>query len=201
MTKTRAGGENEKEKGTGTEKDSGNESRNDKKLDLDLHLQPGQEAATLAGGCFWGMEDILRKIPGVIETTVGYTGGATVNPVYETVKEGNPGHAESILVIFDPTVLSYEVLLDYFFRMHNPTTLNRQCGDVGSQYRSAIFFHSEEQRATAERVKAEVEHSGRWKAPLITQIVPARPFYSAEQYHQDYLEKNPGGYTCHFLRG
>lgn len=198
MIKT--GAENEMDNGNKNRSDNNNSSRNDNKNDKKLDLPPGQEAATLAGGCFWGMEDILRKIPGVIETTVGYTGGATINPVYETVKEGNTGHAESILVVFEPTVLSYEALLDYFFRMHNPTTLNRQGGDVGSQYRSAIFFHSEEQRATAERVKAEVERSGKWTAPLVTQIVPTKPFYPAEQYHQDYLEKNPGGYTCHFLR-
>lgn len=146
------------------------------------------------------MEDIIRKIPGVIETTVGYTGGMTKNPVYETVKEGNTGHAESIQVIFDPKVLSFADLLHYFFRMHNPTTVNRQGGDIGSQYRSAIFFHTDEQRQTAERVKKEVDQSGKWKAPIVTQILPAKPFYSAENYHQDYLEKNPGGYTCHFLR-
>jgi methionine-S-sulfoxide reductase len=158
------------------------------------------ETATLAGGCFWGMEDIIRKIPGIQTTTVGYTGGATKNPTYETVKVGNTGHAESIEIKFAPEQISYEDVLRYFFRMHDPTTMNRQGGDVGSQYRSAIFFHNDEQRATAERVKAELMQAGKFKAPVVTQIVPAKEFYSAEDYHQDYLVKNPGGYTCHILR-
>jgi methionine-S-sulfoxide reductase len=158
------------------------------------------ETATLAGGCFWGMEDLIRKIPGVLETTVGYTGGGTKNPTYETVKVGNTGHAESIQIQFDPSKVSFETLLRFFFRMHDPTTENRQGGDRGSQYRSAIFYHSEEQRQTAERVKAEVDAAGKWGAKAVTQIVPVKEFYKAEDYHQDYLEKNPGGYTCHFLR-
>lgn len=158
------------------------------------------EVATLAGGCFWGMEDLIRKLPGVLDTTVGYTGGGTKNPTYETVKVGNTGHAESIQIKFDPSKISYEEILRFFFRMHNPTTVNQQGNDVGSQYRSAIFFHSEEQRQTAERVKADVDSSGKWRAKIVTQIVPAKEFYSAEDYHQDYLVKNPGGYTCHFIR-
>lgn len=158
------------------------------------------ETATLAGGCFWGMEDILRDVPGVVETEVGYTGGHVENATYGDVKSGSSGHAESIRVVFDPEVISYADILGYFFRMHDPTTKNRQGNDVGSQYRSAIFYHDERQRETAERVKAEVDASGKWKNPIVTEMVPAGPFYAAETYHQDYLEKNPGGYTCHFLR-
>jgi peptide methionine sulfoxide reductase msrA/msrB len=160
-----------------------------------------REVATLAGGCFWGMEDILRKVPGVLSTRVGYTGGELPDAKYEDVHTGSTGHAESVEVTFDPTVISFEDLLKtYFFRMHDPTTLNRQGNDVGTQYRSAIFYHSEAQRKTAERVKAEVDKSGRWKRPITTEITAAGPFYLAEDYHQKYLEKNPGGYTCHFLR-
>jgi peptide methionine sulfoxide reductase msrA/msrB len=158
------------------------------------------ETATLAGGCFWGMEDILREIDGVIETEVGYTGGHVDGATYEVVKTGKTGHAESIQLTFDPSVISYEEILGTFFRMHDPTTLNRQGNDRGSQYRSAIFYHSDEQRATAERVKAEVDASDQWRDPIVTEIVPVKAFYSAEDYHQDYLEKHPNGYTCHFLR-
>jgi peptide methionine sulfoxide reductase msrA/msrB len=160
----------------------------------------GRQVALLAGGCFWGMEDIIRKLPGVIETEVGYTGGATSNATYEQVKTGGTGHAESIRVTFDPRRLSYEDLLGYFFRIHDPTTPDRQGNDVGTQYRSAIFFLDEEQRRAAEAVKTRVDASGKWKRPVVTEIVPAGEFWPAEGYHQDYLEKNPGGYTCHFLR-
>ncbi len=156
--------------------------------------------ATLAGGCFWGMEDILRAIPGVLETRVGYTGRKTKNATYRDVSRGDTGHAEAVEVVFDPAKLSYEELLGYFFRMHDPTTVNRQHNDVGTQYRSAIFYHDEEQRRTAEKVKAEVERSGKWKRPIVTQIVAAGEFWEAEGYHQKYLEKHPGGYTCHYLR-
>ncbi|MCX8157658.1 MAG: bifunctional methionine sulfoxide reductase B/A protein [Verrucomicrobiae bacterium] len=158
------------------------------------------EVATLAGGCFWGMEEIIRKIPGVLETTVGYTGGTTETPTYKEVCTGRTGHAEAVQVVFDPARLSYEELLGYFFRMHDPTTLNRQHNDVGTQYRSAIFYHSEEQRQTAEKVKARVNASGKWKRPVVTEITKAGKFWPAEEYHQDYLQKNPGGYNCHFLR-
>jgi methionine-S-sulfoxide reductase len=158
------------------------------------------ETATLAGGCFWGMEDILRQLPGVEETTVGYTGGALARPRYEHVKRGDTGHAEAIQIRFDPARLSYEDLLRVFFRIHDPTTANRQGNDVGSQYRSAIFFHSEAQRLSAEKIRGEVDRSGKWKRPVVTEIVPAVEFWPAEEYHQDYLVKNPGGYTCHFLR-
>jgi len=156
--------------------------------------------AVLAGGCFWGMEEILRDIPGVVETEVGYSGGTTPNATYERVKAGGTGHAEAVRIVFDPERVSYEDLLGYFFRMHDPTTQNRQGNDAGTQYRSAIFYADEEQRKTAEAVKARVEASGKWRRPIVTQIVPASDFWSAEEYHQDYLEKHPGGYTCHFLR-
>jgi peptide methionine sulfoxide reductase msrA/msrB len=158
------------------------------------------EIATLAGGCFWGMEEILRKIPGILETEVGYTGGFVPNATYELVKKGDTGHAESIQIKFDPQIISYETVLTYFFRMHDPSTRNRQGNDVGTQYRSAIFFHSEKQKKTAEQVKDTVNKSGKWKAPVVTEIVAASAFYPAESYHQDYLQKNPGGYTCHYLR-
>jgi len=159
-----------------------------------------RETAILAGGCFWGMEDLLRKIPGVLETEVGYSGGHFDKPRYEDVKTGRTGHAESVRIVFDPSVLRYEALLDWFFRMHDPTTANRQGNDVGTQYRSAIMFTSEEQHRTAEAVKARIEHAGKWKKPIVTEIVPAGAFYPAEDYHQDYLVKHPDGYTCHFLR-
>lgn len=158
------------------------------------------ETATLAGGCFWGVEELIRQLPGVIETTVGYTGGELDDPTYNHVKKGNTGHAEAVRIVFDPSVIGYDEILQFFFRMHDPTQLNRQMNDVGTQYRSAIFFHSEEQRATAERVKGEVDASGRWPRPLATQIVPASAWYDAEDYHQDYLRKNPWGYNCHFVR-
>lgn len=159
------------------------------------------ETALLAGGCFWGMEDILRNVPGVLETEVGYTGGSTKNPSYETVKRGDTGHAESIRVVFDPKKISYaELLENWFFRMHDPTTVNRQGNDRGTQYRSAIFTLSAEQKQTAEAVKKKVDASGKWDAPVVTEIVDAGTFTPAESYHQDYLEVHPGGYTCHFLR-
>lgn len=160
-----------------------------------------RERAVLAGGCFWGMEEIIRAIPGVLETNVGYTGGTVPDATYQVVKKGRSGHAEAIEVVFDPTVLSYETLLErWFFRMHDPTTVDRQGNDRGTQYRSAIFYTSDAQRVTAEKVKARVDASKKWPAPLVTQIVAAGPFYAAEEYHQDYLQKHPGGYTCHYLR-
>jgi peptide methionine sulfoxide reductase msrA/msrB len=165
-----------------------------------LSKAPVHETALLAGGCFWGMEEIIRKIPGVIKTTVGYTGGTTPDPTYEEVCTGGTGHAESIQVVFDPTRINYETLLDYFFRMHDPTTLNRQHNDRGTQYRSAIFYTSDAQKQTAERVKLRWDKSGKFNRPIVTEITPATKFYSAEDYHQKYLVKNPGGYTCHVLR-
>ncbi|WP_081426903.1 bifunctional methionine sulfoxide reductase B/A protein [Sorangium cellulosum] len=159
------------------------------------------ETAILAGGCFWGMEELLRGIPGVLETEVGYTGGRMTNPTYEHVKTGDTGHAESVRIVFDPAKLSYAELLEkWFFRMHDPTTRNRQGNDVGTQYRSAIFVTTPEQRRVAEEVKARVGQSGKWRAPVVTEIVEAGPFTRAEEYHQKYLEKYPGGYTCHYMR-
>jgi peptide methionine sulfoxide reductase msrA/msrB len=159
-----------------------------------------KEKAILAGGCFWGMEEIIRQIPGVLGTTVGYTGGATAAPSYKQVTTGATGHAEAIEIEFDSARLSYEELLNYFFRMHDPTTLNRQHNDMGTQYRSAIFYTSEAQKKTAEEVKAKWDKSGKFKKPIVTEITVASPFYTAEDYHQEYLIKNPGGYNCHVLR-
>ena len=161
---------------------------------------PKLETAILAGGCFWGMEEIIRQLPGVTKTTVGYSGGKTADPTYKEVCTGTTGHAEAIEVVFDPARLSYEGLLGYFFRMHDPTTLNRQHNDVGTQYRSAIFYTSEEQKKTAESVKAKLEQAKKFNRPITTEITAASKFYSAEDYHQKYLVKNPGGYTCHVLR-
>ena len=159
------------------------------------------ETAVLAGGCFWGMEEILRKIPGVVQTEAVYAGGTTEHPTYSEVHTGATGHAEAVRVVFDPRHLSYADLLEkWFFRMHDPTTRNRQGNDVGTQYRSAIFFTSPEQRRIAEEVKARVDKSGKWKSPIVTEIVAAGPTTRAEEYHPKYLEKNPGGYTCHYLR-
>lgn len=158
------------------------------------------ETAILAGGCFWGMEEILKDIPGVVKTTVGYTGGTIENPTYEDVKTGKTNHAEAIEVVYDNRKLSYESVLLYFFRMHDPTTLNKQGHDVGSQYRSAIFYTSSVQEGLAKKVRTEVEKSGKWKQKIVTEIVPALKFYPAEEYHQKYIQKNPGGYSCHYLR-
>jgi methionine-S-sulfoxide reductase len=159
------------------------------------------EVAILAGGCFWGVEEILRAVPGVLDTEVGYTGGWLENPTYADTHDSRSGHAEAVRVVFDPSVLSYEELLEkWFFRLHDPTTPNRQGNDVGTQYRSAIFPQSEEQQVAAERVKARVEASGKWARPITTSIEPVSTWYGAEAYHQDYLRKNPGGYTCHYLR-
>lgn len=159
-----------------------------------------QEVAILAGGCFWGMEEILRGIPGVLRTDVGYTGGRA-GVTYADMHHDRTGNAEAVRVTFDPAVLSYETLLrDWFFRMHDPTTPNRQGNDVGPQYRSVIFVTSPEQRATATRVKEKLDASGVWGKPIVTEIVDEKPFTLAEEEHQDYLQKNPGGYTCHYLR-
>lgn len=160
------------------------------------------ETAVLAGGCFWGMEELLRQIPGVIETEVGYAGGGTKSPTYEDVRTGRTGHAESVRIVFDPTKLSYSDLLEkWFFRMHDPTTKNQQGNDIGTQYRSAIFVESPEQRKAAEEVIARLQKNGKWGGPIVTEIAPAGPFTAAEAYHQDYLQKHPGGYSCHYLRG
>ena len=155
------------------------------------------EKATLAGGCFWGLEELIRELPGVVDTEVGYTGGKVKNATYKN----HEGHAEAIEITYDPTKTSYEDLLEFFFRFHDPTTLNRQGNDIGSSYRSAIFIHDDKQREIARRVIAKVDKSGKWKRPVVTSIEPAGEFWTAEDYHQDYLRKNPGGYTCHYDRG
>jgi peptide methionine sulfoxide reductase msrA/msrB len=161
---------------------------------------PKTETTILAGGCFCGMQEILRQIPGVVKTTVGYTGGSVPNPTYEMVCSHTTGHAEAVQIVFDPSKLSFAQLLGFFFRMHDPTTIDRQENDLGAQYRSAIFYAGDEQKRVAERVKMEVDKSGKWKRPVVTEITKASAFYPAEEYHQDYLQKNPGGYNCHYLR-
>jgi len=158
---------------------------------------PETETAILAGGCFWGMEDLLREIDGVLDTEVGYCGGQNTNATYEN----HPGHAEAVRIVFDPRRISFKKLLtDWFFRMHDPTTKNRQGNDVGSSYRSTIFSFDEEQARIAREAIAEVDASGKWKAPIVTTVEPVKNWSTAEEYHQDYLEKHPGGYTCHYLR-
>ena len=156
------------------------------------------ETATLAGGCFWGVEELIRKLPGVIDTTVGYAGGSLANPRYEDVKTGRTGHAESLQIVFDPQKISYDEILDYFFRLHDPTTVNQQGNDRGTQYRSIIFYHDEKQREAAERAKQRAQ--AKWPRPIVTEVVPAPTFYPGEEYHQDYLQRIPWGYTCHYVR-
>ena len=154
------------------------------------------EKAILAGGCFWGMQDLIRKLPGVIKTRVGYTGGDVSNATYR-----NHGtHAEGIEIIFDPEKISYRRLLEYFFQIHNPTTRNQQGNDVGSSYRSAIYYVNAEQKRIAEDTIADVDASGLWPGKAVTEVEPAGDFWEAEPEHQDYLERYPNGYTCHFPR-
>lgn len=158
------------------------------------------EKAILAGGCFWGVEELFRKLNGVIKTEVGYTGGTIDNPNYNIVKSGLSGHAESIEIIFDPQKISYEEILKFFFTIHDPTQLNRQQNDVGSQYRSEIFYLNNEQKEIAQKVILQANASGVFKKAIVTKVSPAKTFYSAEEFHQDYLQKNPYGYTCHHVR-
>lgn len=158
------------------------------------------ETAILAGGCFWGMEDLIRKLPGVSDTEVGYTGGTLDKPTYKDVKTGTTGHAEAIRVSFDPAKLSYRQLLEFFFQIHDSTTLNRQGNDIGTQYRSAIFYLDEKQEETARAVIADYQKAGVLPGEIVTQVLPAGPFHRAEDFHQDYLETYPEGYTCHFIR-
>jgi len=146
--------------------------------------------ATFAAGCFWGVEASFKKLPGVIDTVVGYTGGEVENPSYRMVCSGNTGHAEAIRITYDPDKITYKDLLKAFFDLHNPTTPNRQGPDVGSQYRSAIFYHDEGQHKTAEETINELDQSGNYRYPIVTQIVPADDFYEAEEYHQNYYDKN-----------
>ncbi|ANJ27301.1 peptide-methionine (S)-S-oxide reductase MsrA [Agromyces aureus] len=154
------------------------------------------ETAILAGGCFWGMEDLIRKRPGVVSTRVGYTGGSNAEPTYRN----HPGHAEALEIVFDPSQTSYRDLLEFFFQVHDPSTLNRQGNDIGTSYRSAIFPQSLEQQEVALDTIADVDASGLWPAKVVTTIEEAAPFWEAEPEHQDYLEKYPNGYTCHFVR-
>lgn len=152
--------------------------------------------AVLAGGCFWGLEDLIRRQVGVVATRVGYTGGEVDNPSYDRHK----GHAEAVEISYDDEQMDYRQLLDFFFRVHNPTTLNQQGNDLGSSYRSAIFFADEQERREAESFIDLVNKSGRWPNPVVTSLEPLVKFWPAEDYHQKYLQKNPGGYTCHFIR-
>lgn len=154
------------------------------------------ERAVLAGGCFWGMQDLIRKQPGVISTRVGYTGGRVKNATYRN----HEGHAEAIEIIFDPAKTSFRTMLEFFFQIHDPTTLNRQGNDLGMSYRSAIFYTSDEQKRTAEDTIADVEASGLWPGRVVTELAAAGEFWEAEPEHQDYLERYPDGYTCHFIR-
>jgi peptide-methionine (S)-S-oxide reductase len=154
------------------------------------------ERAVLAGGCFWGVQDLLRRYPGVISTRVGYSGGDVANATYR-----NHGtHAEAIEILFDPSVISYRKILEFFFQIHDPTTRNRQGNDIGQSYRSAIFYTSEDQRRTALDTIADVNASGLWPGKVVTEVAPVGPFWEAEPEHQDYLERIPNGYTCHFVR-
>ncbi len=159
------------------------------------------ETVILAGGCFWGVQEILRSVDGVIDTRAGYCGGTLPQATYEAVKRGGTGHAESVKVVFLPAQLPFRRLLtDWFFRMHDPTTLNRQGNDIGDSYRSAIFYRNEHQKTEALAAIREAEQSGRWPAPIVTKVEPVRNWSDAEEYHQDYLRKNPDGYTCHWIR-
>ncbi len=151
--------------------------------------------AVVAGGCFWGLEDLIRTLPGVIATEAGYTGGTNENPTYQS----HPGHAEAVLIEYDEEKISYQQILDFFFQIHNPTTLNQQGNDRGTAYRSAIFFATEEEKRVAEEMIEIVNESERWSDPVVTTLEPLARFWPAEDYHQDYLIKNPGGYTCHAI--
>jgi peptide-methionine (S)-S-oxide reductase len=155
-----------------------------------------EERAVLAGGCFWGMQELIRAQDGVISTRVGYTGGSNRNPTYRN----HPGHAEALEIVFDPSRITYRRLLEFFFQIHDPSTRNRQGNDVGASYRSAIFYTSEEQKRVAEDTIADVDASGLWPGKVVTEVVPAAEFWEAEPEHQDYLQRYPNGYTCHVIR-
>ncbi|MFJ8791926.1 peptide-methionine (S)-S-oxide reductase MsrA [Streptomyces sp. NPDC102462] len=159
-------------------------------------MSENEQRAVLAGGCFWGMQELIRRQPGVLTTRVGYSGGEVSHPTYRN--HGN--HAESIEITFDPAVTDYRTILEYFFQIHDPTTKDRQGNDVGASYRSAIFYLDEQQRRVAEDTIADVEASGLWPGPVVTEVVQAGPFWEAEPEHQDYLQRYPNGYTCHFPR-
>lgn len=161
-----------------------------------MNTPASTETAILAGGCFWGMQDLIRRLPGVLSTRVGYSGGDVANATYR-----NHGtHAEAVEILFDPARISYRQLLEFFFQIHDPSTRNRQGNDIGSSYRSAILFASDEQRRVAEATIADVEASGRWPGKVVTEVAPAGDFWEAEPEHQNYLERYPDGYTCHFVR-
>ena len=155
-----------------------------------------EQRAVLAGGCFWGMQDLIRRQPGVLTTRVGYTGGHVANATYRN----HAGHAEAIEIVFDPAKTSFRQMLEFFFQIHDPTTVNRQGNDLGTSYRSAIFYVSDEQRRVAEDTIADVEDSGLWPGKVVTEVTPVSDFWEAEPEHQDYLERIPNGYTCHFIR-
>jgi peptide-methionine (S)-S-oxide reductase len=154
------------------------------------------EVAVLAGGCFWGMQDLIRRQPGVVSTRVGYTGGDVPNATYMNHR----GHAEAIEIVYDPAVTSYRQILEFFFQIHDPTTKNRQGNDIGTSYRSAIFYANEDQKKVAEQTIAEVDASGQWPGKVVTEVSQLADFWEAEPEHQDYLEKFPNGYTCHYVR-
>jgi len=158
------------------------------------------KTAILAGGCYWGMEGLLRRIPGVLDTQVGFTGGHVENPSYEQVCTKTTGHAEAIKITYDPEQVSFRRLLELFFQIHDPTTVNRQGNDIGDSYRSEIFYTDDDQRLVAEQTIRDVDASGIWPGKVVTKLTPAAPFWDAPESHQDYLEKNPNGYTCHFPR-
>ncbi|MEU0401042.1 peptide-methionine (S)-S-oxide reductase MsrA [Streptomyces sp. NPDC006197] len=155
-----------------------------------------EERAVLAGGCFWGMQELIRAQPGVLATRVGYSGGDLAHPTYRR----HEGHAEAVEIIFDGTVTDYRTLLEFFFQIHDPSTKNRQGNDIGDSYRSAVFYLDDEQRRVAEDTIADVDASGLWPGPVVTEVTPAGPFWEAEPEHQDYLQRYPDGYTCHFPR-
>ena len=159
-----------------------------------------QENVILAGGCFWGMQELMRKQKGIVNTRVGYAGGMMHNPTYNDVKTGKTGHAESMEITYDSDQTSFRDILCVFFQIHDPTTANRQGNDIGSQYRSAIFYTSEQQKYVAEAFMKDMELSGAWPGDVVTEVAPAEIFWEAEEDHQDYLQKVPNGYTCHFPR-
>lgn len=159
-------------------------------------MNDSNKIAVLAGGCFWGMEELFRKLPGVVDTETGYTGGKSDHPTYAS----HPGDAEALQIEYDPKKISYKELLDFFFRIHNPTTLNQQGNDRGTSYRSAIFYATEAEKNEAKAFIDLVNTSGRWPDPVVTTLEPLKKFTPAEPEHQDYLQSNPGGYTCHYIR-
>lgn len=159
-----------------------------------------KETAILAGGCFWGMQDLIRKRPGIISTRVGYTGGHTQNPTYPDICTGQTGHAEAIEITFNPAQTTYRAVLEFFFQMHDSTTVNQQGNDIGTQYRSAIFTCNEEQKNVAQQLIKDIDNAAFLDGPVVTQVTESSTFYEAEENHQDYLEKHPNGYTCHFIR-